>query len=94
MHSVPKGSVLGTLLFLLYVNDLTKNVPGTKLVLSANDISLLITAKDEFDLQHKIINAMKELEIWFQKNNLIIYIKNHLLCHFIQNKSEFCQDHE
>jgi hypothetical protein len=33
---------------------------------------LAITGKDEFDIQYKIIKVMKELEIWFQKNNLII----------------------
>jgi hypothetical protein len=37
------------------------------MVLLAYDTNLLITGKDEFDLQHKIINVMKDLEIWFQK---------------------------
>jgi hypothetical protein len=34
-------------------------------------MNLLITGKDEFDLQHKPINVVK-LVILFQKNNLII----------------------
>ena len=72
---VPQGSVLGPLLFLLYINDLTENVQGAKLVLYTDDTNLLINGKDELDLQHKIINIMKELEIWFQKNNLIINTK-------------------
>jgi DNA gyrase inhibitor GyrI len=32
---------------------------------------LLITGSDEVGLQHKIKNVMRELEIWFEKNNLI-----------------------
>jgi hypothetical protein len=66
-HGVLQGSVLGSLLFLLYINDITANVQGAKMVLFADDTNLLITGKDEFHLQHKVINAMKELEIWFQK---------------------------
>jgi hypothetical protein len=31
-----------------------------------------LTRNDEFDLQHKIINVMRGLEIQFHKNNLII----------------------
>jgi hypothetical protein len=51
----------------LYVNDIIENVQGAKMVLFADDTNLLIIGKDEFDLQRKIINVMKELEIWFQK---------------------------
>jgi hypothetical protein len=36
---------------------------------------LLITGKDEAELQCKIIYIMKELETWVQYNNLIINIK-------------------
>jgi hypothetical protein len=57
---------------LLYINDIIENLQGAKMVLFADGTFLLITGKDELDLQHKIINVMKELEIWFQKNNLII----------------------
>ena len=66
---------MGPLLFLLYINDLTENVQGAKLVLYADDTYLLITGKYELDLQYKIMNVMKELEIWFQKNNLVINTK-------------------
>jgi hypothetical protein len=62
---------LGPLLFLLYINDCTENVQGVKLVLFADDTNLLNTGKDEFDLQHKIINIMRELEIWFKKKFVI-----------------------
>jgi hypothetical protein len=65
--SAPQELVLGPLLLFLYINDLTVNVKGAKLVIFADDTNLLVTGNDESDLQHKIISIMRELEIWFQK---------------------------
>ena len=55
---------------------------GAKLVLYADDTNLLITGKDEPDLQYKIMNVMKELEIWYQKNNLVINTKKTFVMSF------------
>jgi hypothetical protein len=60
---VPQGAFLGPLLFLSYINDITENVQEAKMALFADDTNLLISGKYEFDLQHKIINVIKELEI-------------------------------
>ena len=70
-HGIPQGSTLSTTLFLLYINNIIKTVPDSKVYTYADDTTLIITAPTMQDLQTLAQSDLASLIKYFHENNLV-----------------------
>ena len=72
-HGVPQGSILGPLLFLVYINDLPKIINKTQTpVIFADDTSILFTQSNLIDPNKNINKFFETLNKWLIANELFL----------------------
>jgi len=69
LAGVPQGSILGPLLFLIYVNDFPCSTKF-KSFLFADDTSLFMSGKSLADLQIKVQTELNKVKNWFEANRM------------------------
>lgn len=73
---VPQGSILGPLLFSVYVNDLHALLsrPQVSVICYADDTTLLITGKTSEEIEKISVTTLSTLLAWTQRNSLVINV--------------------
>ena len=72
MESLPQGSILGPLLFLLYINNFRLCLKNSEQIMFANDTSVFIKEKNIHKLFKKSNNELSRIDQWLIANKLSI----------------------
>ena len=71
---MPQGSILGPLLFLIYMNDLPNCLYNSKVILFADDTTLYASSDNIVNLYDLINHDLDNLTHWFRANKLSLNI--------------------
>ncbi len=83
---VPQGSILGPILFSLYVNDLPTVCPDVNLQLYADDAVLYVHAKSKQEAATKLSAALAPVSHWLNESCLHLNTKK-TVCMFFSRQS-------
>ena len=69
---VPQGSILGPLLFSIYVNSLPECIHEGVIDMYADDTTLTVSANDASVLEEKLTVALNKVMTWIKDNQLVL----------------------
>lgn len=85
---VPQGSILGPLLFLIYINDLPNSSNKLSSIIFADDTNLFYSGKEIVQIQNQINEELKNVQEWLKLNQLTLNIKKSNFIIFKSNRKK------
>ena len=85
---VPQGSILGPLLFLIYINDLSTVSEACLPILFADDTNIFITGRNIDAMCQQLNDDLGKIQEWLCSNKLSLYVlKTHYMIFTPRNKA-------
>ena len=72
---VPQGSILGPLLFNIYINSLPNAISNAKMILNADDAVLICAASNATELKESLGLGFTQICNWYHNNKLTLNVK-------------------
>ena len=69
---VPQGSILGPLLFVLFINDISESLQKANIIKYADDTIIVESLHNTNDLKMALENQLSLIDQWLTKNKLTI----------------------
>ncbi len=82
---VPQGSILGPLLFSIYINDLPAVCKGIDIIMYADDVVIYVHGRDKEQVAIKLSLVMDKISNWLKSSCLTLNIEKTVGMYFVKS---------